>query len=186
MPLDKICVGVIVGAHGIKGDVKVKSFTENPFDIGEYGTLEDENGANKYELSILGTSGKVIRASIKGVNDRNKAEELKGVELFVDRSLLKQENDEEFYHADLIGLNVLIENQKSVGKIIAIYNYGAGDFLEVKGNDEKPIMIPFTKSAVPVIDVKNQFVTAKQEAIIFDERKKQKESSAKEDKEKEI
>jgi 16S rRNA processing protein RimM len=178
MPLDRVCVGVITGAHGIRGEVKLKSFTENPLDIASYGTLENEDGSRQFNIKLFGKPSKTIRASIEGVTDRNMAEELKGEELYINRSLLGQADEEEFYHADLIGLDATLEDGSVVGKVVAVYDYGAGDFLEVKTSDGKPAVIPFTKRAVPVIDVKGGKIEVKQEALVIDTGKKDAEPSA--------
>ena len=165
---NKLCLGAIVGVHGIKGEVKVKSFTEIPDDIDQYGTLYDKDN-NPYQIKVIGHSKELLRVKIKGVEDRNQAEALKGTELFVDRDILPDLNDEdEFYHADLIGLNVkLLSSDEIVGTIGGIYNFGAGDVLEIKLPSQKSEMIPFTKAYVPEINIKDGYIIVETPVLNF-------------------
>lgn len=155
-----VLVGAIIGAHGIKGEVKVKSFTGAPRAIAAYGPLTDANG-RAFALSITGQAspGKngsgedILITRIAGIDDRNSAEALKGVELFVLRDRLPQIADrEEFYLADLIGLTVLDQHGTVLGRVTAIDNYGAGDVISVDGGAEA-FDIAFTKALVPVVDI---------------------------------
>lgn len=156
-----ICVGVIKGAHGIKGDVKIKSFTETPSDITAYGVLQNEKGNKEFSLAIVGKTKDGFRAHIDGVDDRNQAEELKGTKLFTNRDNFPEINDEnEFYHADLIGMDVIIktddegERKERLGTLTKIYDFGAGDVLEIEAEDGETIAVPFNDDSVPEIDVK--------------------------------
>ena len=153
---NRICVGVITGAFGIKGDVKLKSFTANEEDLMTYGVLEDDTGLKKFDIQIIGSGKNFLRAKIKGINTRNEAEELKGVKLFVLREQLPNLDDEEYYYADLVGMSVFDDKGGLIGKVNAIYDFGAGDVLEINNSDNQNIMVPFTKKAVPVVDVKNR------------------------------
>ncbi len=157
---DKICLGKIVGVHGIKGTVKVKSFTEDVRDLDSYGLLTDING-KEYDVKVIGEAKGTIRVNIKGITDRNMAEELRGIELFAPRDVLPEiAEDGEYYHTDLIDLDVKFDNdEKVVAKILAVYNFGAGDILEVKDiNSKQTDMIPFSNDFVPVVDIKNGFI----------------------------
>ena len=108
----KICLGKIVGVHGIRGEVKVKSYTELDKDLGSYGDLEDKNSTQKFTLKVTGHSKDLLRVKIKGVDDRNKAETLIGTELYANRDVLPEVQTEDvFYEADLVGLEVLDEQK---------------------------------------------------------------------------
>jgi 16S rRNA processing protein RimM len=151
-PRDQVLVGVIVGAHGIKGEVKLKSFTSEPSSIGRYGPLQSTSGQS-FEITKLKAAKDDFIASLKNVSDRNEAETLKGVELFVSREKLPKLKTHEAYAHDLMGLDVVLENGTKLGKLVAMPNYGAGDLLEVAvdGNSET-VLIPFTNAFVPQED----------------------------------
>jgi 16S rRNA processing protein RimM len=166
-PEDLICLGAIAGAHGIKGEVKLKSFTEDPLGIGAHGVLVDEQGARQFELVGLKLSGKLLVARIAGVSDRNAAELLRGTRLCVPRSALPEpEDDGTYYQADLIGLKAVSSDGRAVGTVLAVQNYGAGDLLEVEpdaGGDT--ILVPFAQSHVPEVDMAKRQVVIAEHAI---------------------
>lgn len=162
----RICLGVIVGAHGIKGEVKVRSFTENQRDIDNYGVLSDKNGNKKFSVRVVGLAKDFLRVKIEGCNDRNTAEKLKGTELYVERSVLPSTVEEEFYQTDLIGLEVKNEKGEIVGKVEAFYNFGAGDIIEIRMK-QKLEMLPFNKNFVPVVNIDDGFIII-QEPIVVD------------------
>ena len=151
-PRDQVLVGVIVGAHGIKGEVKLKSFTSEPMSIGRYGPLQSSLG-QQFEITKLKAAKDDFIASLENVNDRNEAETLKGVELFVSREKLPKLKIHEAYAHDLMGLDVILENGSTLGRLVGMPNYGAGDLLEVavEGNTET-VLIPFTNAFVPQED----------------------------------
>lgn len=156
---DQVLVGVIVGAHGIKGEVKLKSFTSDPLSIGRYGPLHSSLG-QAFEIAKLKPARDDFIASLKGVADRNAAEAFKGIELFVAREKLPKLNGRETYAHDLIGLDVVLENGSPLGKLVAMPNYGAGDLLEVAvdGNTET-VLIPFSRAFVPGDDFSTGRIT---------------------------
>ncbi len=154
----KICLGAIVGVHGIRGEVKVKSFTEDENNLTSYGSLSNLEGSRKFELKIVGHSKDLLRVKIKGVDDRNTAETLIGTGLYVERSLLPQLPDEEYYHSDLIGLMALNAKGEKVGVVNALYNFGAGDIIELKTVDGRLEMLPFTMAYVPTVNLKDGFI----------------------------
>jgi 16S rRNA processing protein RimM len=158
-PRDQVLVGMIVGAHGIKGEVKLKSFTSDPSSIGRYGPLQSKPG-QQFEITKLKAAKDDFIASLKNVNDRNEAETLKGVELFVAREKLPKLKTHEAYAHDLMGLDVVLENGTTLGKLIGMPNYGAGDLLEVAvdGNSET-VLIPFTNAFVPQEDFSTGKIT---------------------------
>lgn len=167
-----VLMGAILGAHGIKGEVKVKSFAARPADIAEYGPLADPKRKRSFELSIVGTGDAakgVVIARIAGVSDRNAAEALKGVELFVERARLPAPKDpEEYYLADLIGLGAFDAKGAKLGEIVSVDNYGAGDLLLVVPENGEGFVVPFAKAFVPVVDVAGGRVVLELPADFFD------------------
>ncbi len=156
-----VLMGAIIGAHGIKGEVKVKSFAGAPKAIASYGPLTDAKGRS-FALSVTGQAspGKngagqdILIARIAGVGDRNAAEALKGVELFVARERLPEiAGEEEFYLADLIGLAAVDQHGAEMGRVAAVENYGAGDVISIDGGPKGPFDVAFTKALVPVVDI---------------------------------
>jgi 16S rRNA processing protein RimM len=149
----KICVGVVVGAQGIKGAVRIKSFTETPEAIGSYGPVTDEQGVRRFEVKVVGQARGVVTAQLSGVKDRNAAEALKGLRLYVPRAALPQPEEEEFYHADLIGLAAERADGSPAGRVAAVLDHGAGTYLEIVVEGGRPLIVPFTRTAVPVVDL---------------------------------
>jgi len=155
--------------------VRLKSFTENPDDIARFSRLENEEGTRTYDFSIVSHTGKgELIVKVDGVDHRDQAELLKGYRLYVHRSDLPDvENDEEFYHADLIGLTVKTVGGKTLGTIRAVYDFGAGDMLEVLPAEGPLVMIPFTKEIVPIVDIaKGRVVVDPPEGLLPDGKKK--------------
>ena len=149
----KVCLGVIVGVKGLKGDVRIKSFTEHPADVAAYGPLTSADG-RAITLDVVGGVGDVVIAKIAGVTDRTAAESLKGLELFIDRAVLPATEEGTFYHADLVGLAVELENGTAVGRVAALHNYGGGDVMEVaEEQGSRTALLPFTAAVVKLIDV---------------------------------
>ncbi len=148
-----VLLGVIVGAHGIKGEVKVKTFTESPEGLNAYGPLTAGNG-RVFEVAALRAvkAGEAV-VRFSGVSDRNAAEALKGVQLFVPRASLPEPAEREYYHADLIGLRAEDASGVVLGRISAVHNFGAGDVLEIELPDGKTEFVPFTDESVPVVDI---------------------------------
>ncbi|OZB14889.1 MAG: 16S rRNA processing protein RimM [Rhodobacterales bacterium 34-62-10] len=151
---DLICVAVIAGAFGVRGEVRLKSFTADPVTIGEYAPLVTEDGSRSFDVALEGqlTNGLLVRLS--GVGTKEEADALKGVKLFVPRDRLPGLPDDEYYHADLIGLEVLDTGGAALGRVKAVLNHGAGDILEVQvpGSSET-VLLPFTMEAVPTVDL---------------------------------
>ncbi len=151
---DRICVGVITGVHGLKGLVRIKPFTDAPEAVAAYGSVETEDGNRRLELEFANKTGKgQIAVRVAGVTDREAAEALKGEHLYVRRERLPEPDTDEFYHADLIGLEVYGSDGEAVGSVRAVYDFGAGDVLEIVGETGTPAMVPFTREAVPEIDI---------------------------------
>jgi len=153
-----IQLAVIGAAHGIKGEVRVKTFTGDPLAIGEYGPLQAGDG-RPFVVAHVRPAKEVVIVRFKGVESRNEAEALNGTTLYVGRDRLPDDLEEdEFYHVDLVGLRVETETGEPVGTIAAVLDFGAGEMLEVKARGEKPVLIPFTRAAVPVVDISQRFV----------------------------
>ncbi|HCV48577.1 MAG TPA: 16S rRNA processing protein RimM [Rhodobiaceae bacterium] len=145
----RICVGAVAGAHGVKGDVRIKTFTENPMDIAAYGALSDEAGQNTFEILNTYPDKMGARVRFRNVTSRSQAEALKGTRLYVERDHLPELDEEDFYHADLIGLTAVTVQGEKLGMVKAVHNFGSADLLEIEGQ-----FIPFTKINVPEIDFK--------------------------------
>lgn len=133
------------------GAVRIKSFTEIPEDIARYGALQDGTGRRRFELQVTGAGKGVLIARISGVEDRNQAEAVRGLQLYLPRSALPETDPEEYYHADLIGLEAVLGDGTPVGRVRAIHDFGAGDTLELTRLDAPPLMVPFTRAVVPVV-----------------------------------
>jgi 16S rRNA processing protein RimM len=151
-------MAVIGAAHGIKGEVRVKTFTGDPTALGDYGPLYSSDGRT-FEVIDVRPQGMVAVVRFKGVSDRNAAEALNGTELFIDRSALPDGGEEdEFYHTDLIGLAVRDEGGRILGRVMAVQNFGGGDILEITHDGRKGVLIPFTQAAVPEVNIADGFV----------------------------
>lgn len=151
-----ILLGVVIGAQGLKGEVKVKTFTESPDGLGAYGPLHKKDGRMLKIRAIRSAKADVAVVHFDGVADRDAAEALKGAELYVARDALPAPADEEFYHADLIGLPAEDEAGHALGTVSGLHNFGAGDVLALRAADGREILVPFTRERVPVVDVKNR------------------------------
>jgi 16S rRNA processing protein RimM len=150
---DLLLLGEIGAAQGLKGEVRLRSYTEEPAAIARYGPLHDESG-RAFKIESVRATPKVLIARIKGVTTREAAEALNHTKLYIERARLPARQDEEWYHADLIGLAAMDRDGKTIGAVVAIHNFGAGDLIEIKpqGGGE-PHMVPFTDANVPEIDI---------------------------------
>lgn len=148
-----VVVGVISGAFGVKGEVRLKSFCANPEDIAGYSPLHCEDG-NEYTVKLTRPVKGGFAARLSGIRFKDQADALRGKKLFADRALLPNLPDDEFYYADLVGLEALDTGGERIGKIAAVDNHGAGDFLEIRGPKLKnALLLPFTKQVVPTVDL---------------------------------
>lgn len=151
---ERICVAQIGGAHGLRGEVKLKSFTADPMAVSGYGPLMTEDGSATFEIEAVRPARGHLVARFRGVDDRNAAERLTNVRLFVPRERLPRLATDEFYHADLIGLSAVAADGAAIGTVVAIHDFGAGDILEVQPQaGGTTIMVPFTAACVPSIDI---------------------------------
>jgi 16S rRNA processing protein RimM len=156
--VSKILVGVFGAPHGIRGEMRLKSFTGDPAAIATYVPLQDESGVRNFIIEALRPIGKdIFVARVQGVADRNAAEAFNGTELFVPREALPPPDEGEFYQADLIGLRVEDDQRRVLGSVVAVHNFGAGDILEIAPStdaaDQTTTMLAFTRALVPVVDV---------------------------------
>jgi len=151
---ERVCVAQIGGAHGLRGEVKLKSFTGDPMAVSEYGTLTSEDGAKNFEIEALRPAKGHLVARFRGIEDRGAAERLANVRLFVPRERLPPLAPDEFYHADLIGLSAVKADGSEIGTVVAVHDFGAGDILELapRGGGTS-IMVPFTAAFVPKVDI---------------------------------
>lgn len=153
------CAAVIATAHGVHGHVKVKCFLEDPSQFKLFSPYSNEKGDTSYTVEkILSQNKDVLIVSLRGVNDRNQAEHLRGAQLMLSKERLPELSDDTFYHADLIGLTVESSQGRPLGIVHALYNFGAGDILEVKLTTDKLGMIPFTKEAVPEVNIQQRII----------------------------
>ena len=152
---DRICVGAIAGSFGVQGEVRLKSFCADPEAIADYGPLWTEDGARSFtvKLTRANVSGG-LGVRLSGVVTKEQADALKGTQLFADRDRLPSLPDDEFYHADLIGLSAQDTGGVTLGTVRAVHNHGAGDMLEILGPGMKsPLLVPFTLAVVPTVDL---------------------------------
>lgn len=149
----KLLMGRIGAAHGIKGEVRIQSYTEDPLALASYGPLATNKPGLMVKILSARTTTNVLVARLEGVADRNAAERLNGVELYVDRALLPPPDDEDdFYHADLIGLRARLADGSEIGEVMAVPNFGAGDLLEIRDpRSGDTYLFPFSKAVVPEV-----------------------------------
>lgn len=158
---DRICVGAIAGAFGVRGELRVKSFTAEPRAIGDYGPLQSEDGTREFAITITRSIKNGLAARLSGVRTREEAEALRGTRLFVPRDRLPTLPDDEFYHADLIGMQVFDTGGTALGQVTAVHNNGATDLLELRApGKSKTVLLPFTRAVVPTVDLASGRIVA--------------------------
>ena len=149
------CLGTITGAHGLHGEVIIKSYTQVPEDIAGYNPLLSQDGTRRFELVSVRAGKKGLVARVAGIAGRSAAEALRGVQLFIEKDNLPLPEEGEWYYSDLIGLEAQLCDGTVLGAIVAVQDYGAGDLLEVRqASDGKTVMLPFTRDVVPEVDIK--------------------------------
>ena len=152
MAVERVCLGAIAGAYGVRGEVRLKSFCARPEDIAAYGPVESEDGTRKFDVRLGHVVAGGLSARLSGVASREAAEALRGMRLYVPRARMPDPGDDEFYHADLIGLEAADTGGAILGKVAAVLNHGAGDILEVRG-PKGALLLPFTRAVVPTVDL---------------------------------
>lgn len=155
MTKGRVLLGVVAAPHGVRGLVRIRSFTEDPMAIASYGALSDETGSKKYRVEALSTVKDAVLARIEGVADRTAAEAVRGLRLYVERSALPATGEREWYEADLLGLAAVGRDGRDWGKVVAFHDFGAGRTMEVSGGSasRSSVMLPFTDAVVPEVDV---------------------------------
>jgi 16S rRNA processing protein RimM len=148
-----ICVARIGAPHGVRGAVKLWTFTEDPLAVKRYGPLATKDGARRFEVTHAREARGHLVATLKGVATREDAERLNGIELYIARDKLPATDRDEYYHADLIGLAAVNANDEPIGRVIAIHNFGAGDIIEVAPPHGATLLLPFTNAVVPTVDL---------------------------------
>ncbi len=164
----RVCVAQIGAPHGVRGDVRIRAFTEDPMAITRYGVLETEDGRRRFEIERIRPGSGGLIATLSGVIGRNAAEDLTNVWLYVPRDRLPPIADEEiYYHADLIGLAAHSTTGEVLGKVIAVHDFGAGSLLEIERPSGPTALLPFTRAVVPVVDMeKGRMVVDPPEGLI--------------------
>jgi 16S rRNA processing protein RimM len=150
----QVCVARIGAAHGVRGAVKLWTFTEDPFAVKRYGPLSTKDGARQFEVTDAREAKGHLVATLKGVTTREGAERLNGVELYVAREKLPATEQDQYYHADLIGLAAVTTADQPLGRVVAIHNFGAGDIIEIAPPQGATLLLPFTNAVVPTVDLK--------------------------------
>lgn len=151
---DRICVGAIAGAFGVQGEVRLKSFTAEPEAIADYAPLSNEDGTTEYEVRIVRPIKQGFAARLSGIHDKETADALRGTRLYAPRDRLPSLPDDEYYHADLIGLAVYDTGGTRLGHVKSVLNHGASDLLEVqREGSSATVLLPFTLTAVPTVDL---------------------------------
>lgn len=151
---DRICVGAIAGSFGVQGEVRLKSFCAEPTAIADYGLLYTEDGSRSFKVKLTRPVAGGLGALLTGIATKEEADALKGTNLYADKARLPRLPDDEYYYADLIGLDVRDTGGATLGKVIAVHNHGAGDILEINGPGlPRGLLLPFTLANVPTVDV---------------------------------
>ena len=148
-----ICVARIGAAHGVRGAVKLWTFTEDPLAVKRYGPLTTKDGARQFEVASAREANGHLVATLKGVATREEAERLNGLELYIAREKLPETDTDEYYHADLIGLAAVTVANEPIGRVTAIHNFGAGDIIEIAPPHGATMLLPFTNAVVPTVDL---------------------------------
>src|SRR5260221_1616338 len=151
----QICIARIGAAHGVRGAVKLWTFTEDPLAVKRYGPLSTKDGARQFEVTDAREAKDHLVATLKGIATREEAERLNGLELYIAREKLPATDEDEYYHADLIGLAAVTPVNEPLGRVIAIHNFGAGDIIEIAPPQGATMLLPFTNAVVPFVAIAN-------------------------------
>ena len=155
-----VCVGVVTGVHGVRGALRIKSFTTDPVNVAAYGKVVVGKGQDSVAMRVTSQANDAVVVEMEGVSNRSAAEALKGKKLYVPRAALPAPEGDEYYHGDLVGLDVRSLEGTALGTIQAVHNYGAGDILDIRTADGSGIMLPFTHEAVPEVNLEAGYVVA--------------------------
>lgn len=169
-----VLLGQISTAHGLRGEVLIKTYTGEPKAIGAYGALVDETGSRRFDVKVVRVTEKGVIARIGGIDDRTAAERIKGIKLYVARAQLPDAGEGEYYHADLIGLDAVTEGGEKIGHVLAVQNFGASDLLEIRLEGSiKTELIPFTDACVPTVDIAGRRIVVRMPEMIDGDRPEQ-------------
>lgn len=157
---DLVLLGVVGRPKGVRGQVWVYSYTDSPADIASYGVVRDTSGHN-FSISVSEVKGRQVVAQLSGITDRSAAESLNGVKLYIPRAQLPQLEEDRYYLADLIGLAAVDESGKAIGKVVDVYNYGAGDVIEIARGKDEPLCLLFRNEYVPDVDISAKRITVR-------------------------
>jgi 16S rRNA processing protein RimM len=149
----QVCVARIGTAHGVRGAVKLFTFTDDPLAVKRYGVLSSKDGTCRFEVTHARKAKGHLVATLTGVASRRDAERLNGLELYIPRQRLPAPDEDEYYHADLIGLAAVTPLNDELGRVIAVHNFGAGDILEIAPAQGASMLLPFSKAVVPTVDI---------------------------------
>ncbi len=149
----RVCVGRIAGAQGVRGEVRIACYTGDPYDIASYGPVSDEQGIRQFKIRPVRMAKTQLVARLEGVEDRNAAEALRGVTLYVPRSALPEPEEGEFYWEDLVGLQAATIDGEQLGAVLSVQDFGAGTMLEIGESPRSAILVPFTRDIVPLVDL---------------------------------
>jgi 16S rRNA processing protein RimM len=149
----QICVARIGAAHGVRGAVRLWTFTQDPLAVKFYGPLSTRDGARQFEVTVAREAKGYLVATLKGITTRQQAEHLNGIELYVARDKLPPTEVNEYYHADLVGLAAVTTAGQPLGSVIAIHNFGAGDIIEIAPPQGATMLLPFSNAVVPTVDL---------------------------------
>jgi 16S rRNA processing protein RimM len=161
-----ICIARIGAAHGVRGAVKLWTFTEDPLAVLRYGMLATKDGARQFVVTHAREAKGHLVATLKGIATREDAERLNGIELYIAREKLPATDEGEYYHADLIGLAAVNAANEAIGRVIAIHNFGAGDIIEIAPASGPTLLLPFTNAVVPTVDLANRRVVIELPQVI--------------------
>ena len=150
-----VCVARIGAAHGVRGAVRLWTFTEDPFAVRHYGPLQTKDGERLFEVTQAREGKGHLVATFKGITTRDEAEQLNGIELYVAREKLPETGENEYYHADLIGLDAVTTTGEALGRVVAIHNFGAGDIIEIAPLKGTTLLLPFSNAVVPEVDLES-------------------------------
>ncbi len=163
---EKILIAKILSAHGVRGQVKIRAYTENPEDVTKYSDIYDNNGAS-YSLHITSIKNDIIIADIDGITSRNQAEKLAGAELYIERDTLPAADDDSYYYVDLIGLEARLSDGSRFGEVVAVDNFGAGDIVEILLTSGKTEMYPFIEMIFPEVGIEQGYITIIPPDVVF-------------------
>ncbi|QUS37734.1 ribosome maturation factor RimM [Tardiphaga alba] len=169
MTTAQICVARIGAPHGVRGQVRLWTFTEDPFAVCDYGPLATKDGKRTIEIDNVREAKGHLVATLKGVTDRDAAARLNGVELYVARDALPDTEDGEYYHADLIGLAAVNAADEAIGRVVAMHDFGAGDIIEIAPPSGPTLLLPFTDAVVPTVDIAGGKVVIEMPGEIVDD-----------------